>query len=284
VNGVDAYKAIAGAGHRLISFLKMETTRCISSLRMPDANPFDRCSEQYSRFRPDYPDGLVEYILSLCDSTADTLLLDVGAGTGKASAPFAARGTYVVSVEPSLSMIAEGLRSDPNLRYVCGSAEQLPIASNRASAVICGQAFHWFDAPRALTEFARTLKLLGYVCLFWNTRDLRDPAAALFDGLIHKWNPGHDPGYRDRDWSEVIRPAEALQFIEWRQFQFVMPMTIDDWIGLSRSISYVQSMAADKLPGFEKELRAGLSRFDKIDCPYITELWIAQKTGVPLAP
>src|SRR5256885_825445 len=87
----------------------METTRCISSGRMSKPNPFDTCSEQYSKCRPDYPPELIDIIYTLCSG----LLIDVGASTGKASTPFVARGIPVISVEPSLPMIHAGLRNSP---------------------------------------------------------------------------------------------------------------------------------------------------------------------------
>src|SRR5215470_14539311 len=107
----------------------MEIIRCMSSDRMQQTNPFDSCSEQYSKFRPEYPPELVDFIYRLCDGT----LIDVGAGTGKASAPFVSHGLPVISVEPSLPMIHEGMRVYPALRYICAKAKNLPITSKRAS-------------------------------------------------------------------------------------------------------------------------------------------------------
>ncbi len=239
---------------------------------MTRLNPFDGCSENYCRFRPDYPVDLIDFV---CTLSNHSLLIDAGAGTGKASAPFVDRGVRVLSVEPSLAMIRQGLRSYPRLRYVCSTAEELPVASGAAGVVISAQAFHWFDAPRALAEFARVLKRGGSVCLFWNTRGLEHAAPKLFDRLIHKWNPGHDPGYRRKDWGERIQESGQFEAVNHRTFTQVTPMSIDDWIGLSRSISYVQSMGARKLPGFERELREGLAGLQSIDCPYRTELWSA---------
>jgi len=238
-------------------------------------NPFDRCSETYSKFRPEYPEDLIDRIQSLLVAN-DSLLLDIGAGTGKASAQLAARGISVISLDPSRLMIRQGLRSYPNLRYACSTAEQLAVSSHSADAVICAQAFHWFDAQQALAEFARVLKPRGHVCLFWNTRDTELEAAQYFDELIHKWNPGHDPGYRKKDWAKSIAASGLFPSIEHQRFRMAVPMTVDEWIGLSRSISYVQSMGAEKLRNFEAALREGLSRLKATDCAYITELWLAQ--------
>jgi SAM-dependent methyltransferase len=203
------------------------------------------------------------------------LLVDVGAGTGKASAPFVERDVRVISIEPSRSMIAQGIRSYPRLNYICSAAEELPIASASATVVTCAQAFHWLDAPRALQEFARVLRNGGWLCLFWNTRDLRQPAAAAFDQSVRKWNPAYVPEYRQKDWGELIRRSGLFPTIAYRQFRFAIPMTVHEWIGLSRSISYVQAIGAESLPGFESELEERLHSLPSTECTYISDLWTA---------
>jgi SAM-dependent methyltransferase len=241
---------------------------------MPELrNPFDSCSEQYDRFRPGYPDEVIETILRSCDG----LLVDVGAGTGKAGAPFASRGIRVVSIEPSLPMIRQGVRSYPKLLYVCANAEELPMASGVVSSVICAQAFHWLDAPRALKEFARVLKPGGHIHLFWNTRDQKHPAPKLFDELTRKWNPSHEIGYRRKNWADRISDSASFTEIIHQSFHQTRRMTAKDWIGLSRSISYIQSIGPEKVAGFEADLAQGLSSLTSLDCPYVTEMWSAKK-------
>src|SRR5690242_4633361 len=70
-------------------------------------NPFDRCSSEYARFRPNYPPELYDYLLR----GRPGRVLDVGAGTGKGSAPFLSRGVDVFAGELSASMASEGVRA-----------------------------------------------------------------------------------------------------------------------------------------------------------------------------
>src|SRR5262249_11933180 len=161
--------------------------------------------------------------------------------------------------------------------YVCSTGEQLPLHSESATMIICAQAFHWLHPSGALHEFARVLQPAGHVCLFWNTRDTRYAPAALFEELIHKWNPEHVLAYRRRDWSDRIYETGLFRRVEHRTYRQTIQMTIDDWIGLSRSISYIQSIGAEKIAKFEHELRRGLSLLADIDCVYATELWWAMK-------
>jgi hypothetical protein len=52
---------------------------------LSDQNPLSRFSglaEVYARCRPDYPRKLIDFLLSRCGLDADSLIVDVGCGTG----------------------------------------------------------------------------------------------------------------------------------------------------------------------------------------------------------
>ena len=239
---------------------------------MPDFNPFDHCAEQYRIYRPDYPADLIE---TICKA-AGGLVLDVGAGTGKASVPLLERSVPTICVEPSLPMIRQGIAYYPGLHYVCSTAEALPIATASAAVVFSAQAFHWFDAPRALREFARVLQSGGWIFIFWNTRDSAAPAAAIFESLVQKWNPQRVLGHRRDDYRGVIDETGLFNNVERRAFRWSRPMTIESWVGLAHSISYIHEVGPEKLAHFDRDLRNELSKLDVLDCPYIIDFWSAR--------
>jgi len=49
-------------------------------------------------------------------------------------------------------------RGFPGALAVLGVAEHIPLRGGVVDAVVVGQAFHWFDADRALAEIARVLR------------------------------------------------------------------------------------------------------------------------------
>src|SRR5258708_26198936 len=67
---------------------------------------FDREAERYDRYRPTYPDALIDDLLGPKPEGLD--VLDVGCGTGIASRPMAQRGTKVLGVDvaPRMAEIA----------------------------------------------------------------------------------------------------------------------------------------------------------------------------------
>ncbi|HEY6399555.1 MAG TPA: class I SAM-dependent methyltransferase, partial [Solirubrobacteraceae bacterium] len=65
---------------------------------------FGRVAELYEQARPSYPTTLVDDVLTNAGLGAGEAILEVGAGTGKATRLFAARGHRVVALEPSAEM------------------------------------------------------------------------------------------------------------------------------------------------------------------------------------
>ena len=81
------------------------------------------------------------------------LVADVGAGTGKLTGLLVTRGLAVVAVEPDSAMLDVLAHKFPQVQCEVAGAEQLPLADDSVDAVLVGQAWHWFDHPRALAEW-----------------------------------------------------------------------------------------------------------------------------------
>jgi SAM-dependent methyltransferase len=140
----------------------------MAQARQEQARSFDRVADAYRRARPSYPAAAVEWAL---ERAPGRRVVDLAAGTGKLTAVIVATGAEVTAVEPLANMRAALAESLPDVPAVDGTAEAIPLADASADAVLVGQAFHWFDAPRALAEIARVLVPGGVLGLVWNARD-----------------------------------------------------------------------------------------------------------------
>lgn len=145
---------------------------------MNPAHPTQRFSsrvENYVQFRPSYPQALLADLESLDALTPDSVVVDVGAGTGLLTKLFLDHGNRVLGVEPNAPMRAAGqafLKDYPRFTSIDGTAEHTTLPASSFDLVVAGQAFHWFDASRARDEFRRILHLPAWTALIWNERDL----------------------------------------------------------------------------------------------------------------
>ncbi|GAB2619676.1 demethylmenaquinone methyltransferase [Streptomyces capparidis] len=96
-------------------------------------------------------------------------VLDLGAGTGTSSLPFAEAGARVVSCDFSLGMLREGRRRYPGLRFAAGDATRLPFRDGAFDAVTISFALRNVqDTDAALAEMLRVTRPGGrlVVCEF----------------------------------------------------------------------------------------------------------------------
>jgi protein-L-isoaspartate O-methyltransferase len=98
---------------------------------------FDRQAERYDQARPSYPAALVDHVVDRCDPAR---MLEVGAGTGKATVRFARSGRALVAVEPG-ERLAEVLRRNVDLmttysdRALLPDAQRGPLVADLAAAI-----------------------------------------------------------------------------------------------------------------------------------------------------
>jgi demethylmenaquinone methyltransferase/2-methoxy-6-polyprenyl-1,4-benzoquinol methylase len=96
-------------------------------------------------------------------------VLDLAAGTGTSSEPFADAGIRVVPCDFSLGMLTVGRRRRADLRFVAGDATALPFATGAFDAVTMSFGLrNVVDVPAALAEMRRVTRPGGtlVVCEF----------------------------------------------------------------------------------------------------------------------
>jgi SAM-dependent methyltransferase len=129
--------------------------------------------ENYIRYRPTYPGEVLECLKSDCGLVRDSVVADIGSGTGILAERFLINGNRVFGVEPNLEMREAGerlLKSHPRFTSIAGTAESTTLPKASIDFVTAGQAFHWFDPHRCRFEFQRILRPDGWIALVWNDR------------------------------------------------------------------------------------------------------------------
>jgi SAM-dependent methyltransferase len=145
---------------------------------------FDQEAEAYDRFRPTYPDAVIDELLGPVPEGLD--VLDVGCGTGIATRQIAQRGAKVLGVEldPRMAEIARGHGIDVEV----GAFESWDPAGRTFDRVTSAQAWHWLDLPTATAKAAAVLRPGGRLCLIWNSGvqpdDLADALEAVYARVV----------------------------------------------------------------------------------------------------
>jgi len=115
----------------------------------------------YNKYRPNYPQVYINYLVSSNNLTSDKTIADIGSGTGVLTQQLLEKNLKVIAVEPDNDMrsIAEKrLNNNPNFVSINGTAENTGLRNESIDLITIGQAFHWFDKIKFKNELYCTFR------------------------------------------------------------------------------------------------------------------------------
>lgn len=216
---------------------------------------FGTAASAYERFRPGYPEALVDEVLAYAGRPVRTAL-EIGAGTGKATRVFAGRGIAVTATEPDAAMLAE-LRTHvpPIVVAVRAAFEDVPLTSTH-DLVFAAAALHWTRAADRWPRVAALLRPGGVFASFGGPLRLADPAveeavrAARGDALPDDGVPSPDgtPPDSPMQWpgTELIR-GDLFTDVRQSVIERRVILSACDYLGhLSTVSAYLELPAATR--------------------------------------
>ncbi len=187
--------------------------------------------------------------------------VDVGAGTGLSTRALLRCAASVIGVDSSEEMLAAAFRNTA-VRYVCGTAERLPLSSASVDVATLSAAFHWCDHDELFGELERVVRPGGWIAIY--DVELADvvESPALVEWLQHEYWPSlplcvHFGAF---DAATDVRPPFAL--VSDTRNRTVLPMRADDMIAfvLSQAGSLnAVSTGFTSLDMLERRLRQAIS-------------------------
>ena len=234
---------------------------------------FDTLCDEYVRFRRPYSPELFDAIAQVAGGPRGRRALDVACGSGLSSVGLSERGWAVTGVDIAPSMLAAARSAAPDGRaaFYTASAEALPFADGAFALLVCGQAFHWFEAERALAEFARVLAPGGALAIFWKyAKD--NPFGRAVAGLMSEWT-GQKKAPLDVHTAERMAPFWAVtaragekragaMFVggERRSLDFPLRYSVDSYIGYHASRENLRLAMGPRREAFLEAARALVAR------------------------
>jgi len=169
---------------------------------------FDEVAAEYDRYRPAYPDELIDQACRVAGIGSGDSVLEVGCGSGQLTRSLAGRGLRVTALEPGTSLMSlarQNLEGAAEVEFVNARFEDARLARERFRAVFAASAFHWVDPETSWQRAADvlvpggTLALVQYFGMA-EARSKQDQDAALAavrtvaPDIAASW-----PEYRDLD-------------------------------------------------------------------------------------
>jgi demethylmenaquinone methyltransferase / 2-methoxy-6-polyprenyl-1,4-benzoquinol methylase len=129
-------------------------------------------------------------VVRLVDPRPGEMVLDLAAGTGTSSAPFAAAGATVVPCDFSIGMLTVGRQARPDLPFVAGDGMRLPFADGTFDAVTISFGLRNIHDPSVgLRELLRVTKPGGRIVVCEFSRPVWKPFARLYTNYLMRFLP-----------------------------------------------------------------------------------------------
>jgi len=236
----------------------------------------------YVKYRPSYPASVINLLESECGLTSETIVADVGSGTGFMSELFLRLGNRLFGVEPNAEMRAAGerlLSKYPSFISVNGTAEATTLPNGSIDLIVAGQAFHWFERAATKLEFKRILKPGGWVVLVWNGFRVETSAVVRsYHELLMQYGT---------DYKEVSREIETCDiedFFSPREFRharfpFKQVFDFEGLKGRLLSASYAPQPADPQYDEMVDDLRVVFEANQEhgtVDFDYETQVYYGQ--------
>ena len=238
--------------------------------------------EDYAKYRPTYPSATLDLLRSDCGLNANSVIADVGSGTGILSEFFLRNGNTVFGVEPNAAMRQVAERNFQEFKTfvsVDATAEATTLDSSSVDFITAAQAFHWFEPARARAEFSRILKPGGWVVLIWNERRVAStPFLRDYEDLLLRYGTDY-ARVRHENVASDIEEFYAPQTVTLKSLENLQHFDYEGIKGRTRSASYTPEPGDPNFEPMFSELQEifNAHRVDgKVTVEYDTRVYYGQ--------
>ncbi|MFE1928952.1 class I SAM-dependent methyltransferase [Streptomyces sp. NPDC059474] len=252
---------------------------------------FDEDAELYDRARPGYPPELFDDLMEVAGTGPGCRVLEVGAGTGKATLPLAERGCRITAVELGADMAAVARRNLAGfeaVEIVTADFETWPLPEEPFDAVVSATAFHWIDPAVRMAKAADALRpggALGVVATQHVAGGSEEFFVEVQDCYEH-FDPATPPGLRlpaaadvdTSDHADEVARSGRFGPVDFRRYEWDLTYTTAEYLAVLRTYSGHRALPPRAREGL-LECIAGLidRRYGgRVTKRYLTELRVSR--------
>lgn len=230
---------------------------------MDSTQNFSGLAKEYTIGRPAYAAEFINMLYNNYGFSSQSVIADIGSGTGKFANQLLEMGGFVYCVEPNDDMRAAAekeLSAYNDFQAVKGTATETTLTEHSVDFVTTAQAFHWFDVEAFQHECRRILKENGLVFLIWNMRDMTCSVNQECFDIYKKYCPnfrGFGGGIQKDDVRIKQFFSNNYDYLEFSNDIFYEKETF-----ISRSLSGSYSLKRDD-KNYDEYIKALKNIFDK---------------------
>lgn len=206
---------------------------------------FGTVAELYDRARPDYPAEVFDDLVALARLEPGSRVLEIGPGTGKATADLVRRGLSVTGVELSAELAEVARRNVPEAEIVVADFEEFEPARAGFDAVVAFSAFHWVAPELRYTKPARLLRPGGVLAAVGMPHVLLPCDYPIwvevqedYDAAVPHPDNGPPPAPDlVEGWEQEFRASGVFERVEERRRLSPLDYTADEYVALLGTFS-----------------------------------------------
>ena len=248
---------------------------------------FDPIANIYKAARPDYPEALIEAVVSYADLKQSDKILEVGCGTGQATKSFAKRNFSILAIEPGPEMLRgarESLAGFSNVDFLETTFEAWPATQEEFRLIVAAQSWHWVSAEVRFVKAAEALSPEGSLAIFGHVpMGLPAPLLAQFKEIYlrhtGKWGSPPEawylPGGPLKGWFDA---SGMFGPVTHKTYPWKWPHTTSSYTDFLRTKSEHRMLGSAKRDEMLGELAKAIDdNGGRLTVDYETHLYIARR-------
>lgn len=215
---------------------------------------FNFRAEQYEKSRPTYKGRIIETILKYKNLTKDSLILEIGCGTGKATELFShlPAKIHCIDIGENLIKIAkEKFAKCTNIDFEVAQFENYRC-SEGYDLIFSATAYHWIKQPDGNLNIKKLLNPGGLFALMHNIHINKSNDFFAETAAIYK---KHMPDQKPRHFKEPLIDTAYFKLLEKYEYFWTEEYDTESYLNLISTHSDHIALEADKRNNLFKELR-----------------------------